>query len=247
MSVKMKFHYVPEEEIENICFYKPGGYHPVKLGDIFQRGNCPAYRVLHKLGWGSFATVWLARDMLKRRYVALKILTAEATTQGNEVQLLVWLGKQSRDHPGYKHIPHVLDHFQVTGPNGMHDILVMEPMVSLSWVKYEDGNLIRSHAKTFIRQTMSGVSYLHMLGVMHGAFCLSDKRPLPHTPPYIRAPEIEIWERSKGKMAADWGIPADIWSLGCTRQMQTGKNVEFVSSTATQMAYRRLSGMKIHI
>ena len=46
----------------------PDGYvterfYPVKLGDVFKNGR---YRVFHKLGWGGYATVWLARD---REYV----------------------------------------------------------------------------------------------------------------------------------------------------------------------------------
>ena len=55
----------PGEDVENICLYKGGGYHPVKLGDIFQTQSSSTYRVLHKLGSGSFATVWLARDLSK--------------------------------------------------------------------------------------------------------------------------------------------------------------------------------------
>ena len=47
---------VPAEEIERYC---PGGYHPVHLNDLLNDGQ---YEVLHKLGFGSFATVWLARD-----------------------------------------------------------------------------------------------------------------------------------------------------------------------------------------
>jgi len=39
--------------------YRPGGFHPVKLGDTFKDGR---YKVYHKLGWGGFSTVWLARD-----------------------------------------------------------------------------------------------------------------------------------------------------------------------------------------
>ena len=39
--------------------YQPGGYHPVHLGDLFKDGR---YKIIHKLGNGSYATVWLARD-----------------------------------------------------------------------------------------------------------------------------------------------------------------------------------------
>ncbi len=38
--------------------YKYGGYHPVKIGDVFSG----RYVVVKKLGWGHFSTVWMARD-----------------------------------------------------------------------------------------------------------------------------------------------------------------------------------------
>ena len=38
--------------------YHPGGYHPVHLGDVFNN----QYKVLRKLGEGSYSTVWLAWD-----------------------------------------------------------------------------------------------------------------------------------------------------------------------------------------
>jgi hypothetical protein len=44
---------------EPLSGYKPGGYHPVHLGDKFH-GN--RFIVVHKLGWGSYSTIWLARD-----------------------------------------------------------------------------------------------------------------------------------------------------------------------------------------
>ncbi len=47
---------IPAEGIELYC---PGGYHPTHLNDLLKDGQ---YQILHKLGFGSFATVWLARD-----------------------------------------------------------------------------------------------------------------------------------------------------------------------------------------
>lgn len=38
--------------------YREGGYHPVAIDDLF----CERFRVIRKLGWGHFSTVWLARD-----------------------------------------------------------------------------------------------------------------------------------------------------------------------------------------
>jgi serine/threonine protein kinase len=46
---------------ENAARYKPGGYHPVKLGDKL---GTDRYQILHKLGYGGFSTVWLAKDEL---------------------------------------------------------------------------------------------------------------------------------------------------------------------------------------
>lgn len=41
------------------CCVVPGGYHLVKIGDLFNG----RYHVIRKLGWGHFSTVWLAWDI----------------------------------------------------------------------------------------------------------------------------------------------------------------------------------------
>lgn len=52
--------YGSEEEQEDVAQYCRGGYHPVVIGDVFDQ----RYRVVRKLGWGHFSTVWLCRDIV---------------------------------------------------------------------------------------------------------------------------------------------------------------------------------------
>lgn len=51
--------YGSDEEQEDAAQYCRGGYHPVVIGDIFDN----RFRVVRKLGWGHFSTVWLCRDL----------------------------------------------------------------------------------------------------------------------------------------------------------------------------------------
>ena len=45
-----------------------GGYCPVEVGEFYHE----RYQVIRKLGWGAFSTVWLAWDMKRQMFVALK-------------------------------------------------------------------------------------------------------------------------------------------------------------------------------
>ena len=75
-----------EDESEDPRDYRKGGYHPVSLGDVF-RGR---YKVLRKLGWGHFSTVWLVLDMEMKRYAALKIVkSAPHYTEAAQVGTLM--------------------------------------------------------------------------------------------------------------------------------------------------------------
>lgn len=105
-----------ESEHEDVQKYKYGGYHPVEIGDKIAQ-----YTVLHKLGSGGFATVWLVQSDQDSRYYALKILCAGVPdAKSNEQEIMEHLGQH--DHPS---VVKLLHSFQVTGPNGVHTCLVL--------------------------------------------------------------------------------------------------------------------------
>ena len=79
---------------ERIRLYRPGGYHPVELGDKFYN----RYVVEHKLGYGGYSTVWLARDLQHehKRLVALKIMVSAESDACLETSFLRRLGPQNQ-------------------------------------------------------------------------------------------------------------------------------------------------------
>lgn len=116
--------YWPKDGVENLEGYSTGGYHPMYINDEFSNGR---YRVVHKLGYGSYSTVWLAHDRKESRYVALKIVTADVSERSVESKILQHLQRgDDLNHPGRKYIPSLLDQFSFKGPNGHHMCLVSE-------------------------------------------------------------------------------------------------------------------------
>ncbi|KAH7907416.1 hypothetical protein BJ138DRAFT_1014545, partial [Hygrophoropsis aurantiaca] len=64
------YYYLDTPFCEPVNSYRRGGFHPVHIHDILHE----RYEVVIKLGYGSFATVWLVKDLRAGRYASLKIL-----------------------------------------------------------------------------------------------------------------------------------------------------------------------------
>nr|XP_036580255.1 serine/threonine-protein kinase SRPK3 [Colletotrichum truncatum]KAF6788087.1 serine/threonine-protein kinase SRPK3 [Colletotrichum truncatum] len=158
--------------------YHPGGYHPVHLGDIFNNGQ---YKAIRKLGEGSYSTVWLARDVWENRYVALKILVSAVSSSTAELNILRHLAKVAQKDAA-QHIVHLLGDFDHRGPNGVHKVLVLEPMGSSVNSMVEElpqfnprtlGMRVRyppQMAKRILKQSLQGLAFLHKNGIAHGDF-----------------------------------------------------------------------------
>ncbi|KAL6228627.1 hypothetical protein BDW75DRAFT_226578 [Aspergillus navahoensis] len=166
---------LPCEWVED---YHPGGYHPVVLGDVFKGGQ---YKVIRKLGEGSYSTVWLAHDQKSRGYVALKILVSEITESTNELQILHHI-TETTPADAAQYVTRLLGEFTHHGPNGVHKCLVFEPMgpsVNTMVEKLPQFNPRRIEmniryplwmAKSILKQSLQALAFLHKNGIAHGDF-----------------------------------------------------------------------------
>ncbi|KAG6161884.1 hypothetical protein E4U11_003073 [Claviceps purpurea] len=153
-------------------FFFQFGLHPITLGDVLPKPlTCvsdvnkePRYRIMLKLGYGAFATVWLARDLVEKRYVAVKVgLGSDKPLPDREADILSQIRETGPGKHGYERVIELLDVFIVEGPNGFHQCLVTEVVSPLS---DEDTNDYCSY--DVVRQIVEGFAFLHGEGIVHG-------------------------------------------------------------------------------
>ncbi|GEQ69114.1 hypothetical protein JCM33374_g2785 [Metschnikowia sp. JCM 33374] len=178
---------------ESIADYKDGGYHPVKIGDKYT-SDLNRYKIVHKLGWGHFSTVWLCVSLMTGEYVAMKIVKSGSNyseAARDEINILKILQGQDEDDFDLSqprrhniHIVSLLDNFQITGPNGTHLAMVFELMgenllhlvYDLRAKKLALGNAVKyspptllpmTMVKSVMKQILQSVHYMHQRGIIH--------------------------------------------------------------------------------
>jgi len=104
------------EDVEDVERYRPGGFHPVHIGDMLGE----KYKVLHKLGCGGFSTVWLVRDLVDQRLYALKILAADASQI--ELDIYLYLMDTAGTHPN---VSTLHNYFTISDPYGSHHCFIL--------------------------------------------------------------------------------------------------------------------------
>ena len=182
------------ELAEDAAMYITGGYHPVEIGDELHHGR---YRIIHRLGHGGYATVWLALNQHYSlpnaphlRYVAIKIATADSKkdeaailrrfSQPSQPQPTGWfhwlrsLNFSSADaqHEQSSFIVSLLDEFEINGPNGFHRCIVTEvlgPSVSAvtACCSAEVRNAVPMMGRRLAVQAAKAIAFLHSHGIVH--------------------------------------------------------------------------------
>ncbi|KAF7193467.1 Serine/threonine-protein kinase SRPK [Pseudocercospora fuligena] len=159
-------------------FYKPEAYLPVHPGDKLDA----KYEILTKIGYGSYSTVWLAKDITSKfwqpcRYVTLKIGVASDghvdSNMSREREFNNRVAKSST-HAGRLHVRSPIAHFEISRSDGLkHPCVVYEPMkmtlLSLqSWFGGKMEPRVHVIVKVYLKAILQALDYLHTeVGVAH--------------------------------------------------------------------------------
>lgn len=175
-----------ESDDEGADGYRKGGYHVVTIGEVYNG----RYRVIAKLGWGHFSTVWLCLDMNTSKHVAMKVQkSAPHYTEAafDEIELLNKAAKRSADPewtaslqgplaelvPGvpFTGVVQLCDYFEHYGPNGQHVCMVFEtmgPNVLALIKRYNFKGVPLDIVRKVACHTLVGLDYLHRVcGIIH--------------------------------------------------------------------------------
>ncbi|GAX09950.1 serine/threonine-protein kinase SRPK1 [Fistulifera solaris] len=174
-----------DDEDEGQDGYKPGGYHPVKVGEVYNQ----RYVIIKKLGWGHFSTVWMVKDRKALKsgnsapFYALKVQkSAEHYTEAavDEVELLNCIATERKkaelkfangaskeaaiavDRSRFVATLH--DSFFHSGPNGRHMCMVFSMLGCnlLTVIKaYNYRGIPVDAVKVMIRGVCKGLDFLH--------------------------------------------------------------------------------------
>ncbi|KAI1338950.1 kinase-like protein [Xylariaceae sp. FL0016] len=158
------------DEVEDIEKYRPGGLAPLTIGDVLAN----RFQIIHKLGYGGIATVWLCFEPDIEKWHAIKINAASHSGDDcSDVRAIRLLEERgiTRETLEKNHICTPLEYFWEETLNGKHFCTVMPILGSRlsEWREDEledDGDRINDISY----QMTEGLSFLHEQGLCHGDF-----------------------------------------------------------------------------
>ena len=149
--------------------YRKGGYHPVAVGELYNK----RYRVVQKLGWGYFSTVWLVWDYDYSRFSAMKVQKSAQHYRDaamDEIKLLSEIMQGSETLGESCGCARMTDFFDHKGPNGLHVVMIFDVLGEnlLKLIeRYEYRGIPIPIVKNIARQVLVGLNYIHSLNIIH--------------------------------------------------------------------------------
>ncbi|KAI0973691.1 kinase-like domain-containing protein [Xylaria arbuscula] len=157
--------------LEEISRYNKGGFHPIHMDDILNG----RFEVVHKLGSGGFGTVWLCRDRQLEKWRAVKVLTADHSSDSAEARVSEFLRENcTLEDLNQNHIAVPLESFWIEGPNGRHLCLVMQIYgYPVSDWRLDLDNIkpsTKEDSTEICGQITQALAFLHSKGICHGDY-----------------------------------------------------------------------------
>ena len=195
------------------------------------------YEMITRLGGGSFADVYKAREKSTGELVAIKILKRkykkwDECIELRECKSLQILNKASSTDKGVENIIKLKRIIFINKTGVLYLVFeFMEKDLLILMKSYEPKRLPENKIKDIIHQTLLGLAYMHKYGFFHrdlkpeNLLLVGDKvkiadfglaREIRSIPPYTeyvstryyRAPECIL-------KSTNYNSPIDIWALGC--------------------------------
>ncbi|KAI1413385.1 kinase-like domain-containing protein [Hypoxylon sp. FL1857] len=191
--------YSPEYEqngmtLEDFEMYRPGGYHPVHIGDVLDE----QYEVVHKLGSGGYGTVWLCFDKVSRCWKSVKIIVAHYSNGScPELEFTEILNDS-------KFVEAPEKYFWIDGPNGKHLALVLPVLGPPIWMLpclTSDPATLRNAC----RQVALALRDIHSNGILHNDFRTSNILLRMHSIDSLT--KEQLWELLGAPTSAEYNEP----------------------------------------
>ncbi|OWK63527.1 Serine/threonine-protein kinase SRPK [Lonchura striata] len=184
-----------------------GAHHPMQEGEVFNT----QYQVLHKLGCGAFATVWLCQDMRRKKQVAVKVLKSResfADTAQDEVAFLRCVLAGLR----FLHECCRIIHADIKPENillcGHSKSLQRLLMPTLDCDQGAEGKLKGAGGDLGNQLEESDLMSIEVKIADLGSACWTYK-------PFSKEIQTQPYRALEVLLGLDYGTPADIWSTAC--------------------------------
>ncbi|KAL4783369.1 protein kinase [Aspergillus varians] len=156
----------PLIEEQTLPFYDQKRYYPVRIGDTLK----DRYRIIAKLGYGGYSTVWLAWDERTKQYASLKVCIeqndAKLSPVLNEVNKLQRM-KQSAEaasHPGLCFTRLATDIFELNTSSGRHYCIASKPQghsLRTLQAAYPNARVLKLLVGSLMHRLFFAINWLH--------------------------------------------------------------------------------------
>lgn len=155
-------------DIEDLEDYRTGGHFPADLGQIIlekSKGKEGCFEIVHKLGHGPHATVWLCLNVDKHEWNAVKIFKARYSGQAEMAFKKFFDGETKPAEAASEYIQAPLWVGFERSENGHHTCYVL-PLLGPTIVQFD--RAAPDLQGKLVQQVAQGLRYLHNRGIVHG-------------------------------------------------------------------------------